>query len=368
MPRTGRPGPSSSNGRGRAGPVMVVTRPSRGSGRRSRRASARCGRASGRASRSSSRRRRSARPARPRRAPGRSPPAAGARPASASRARRPSSGRGRRWSSTSAPAARRSGPPRAPSGGCAATSSPSSVTRSGRPATAPASSRMVVPELPQSTARVPRRAGRRSTIAGRLSSVMLDAQRAEAVDRRAHVAAGGADHDRRRTAGQRADDQRPMRDRLVGRHATAGPAAEPRARPSTSRGADVTARTRPPRSARPSAPPACAVAAPIGTRAGGRRRPCVSSSGVIGPVVPLAARSSSARSRAHVVAVVVGVAAPLHLEGERGALLDELRQPRVDVVDPAPDLLDAPGRRRLWRRRWPAHRPTGGTRGGAGRP
>ena len=49
--------------------------------------------------------------------------------------------------------------------------------------------------------------------------------------------------------------------------------------------------------------------------------------------------------------VGVGVAASLHLEGEGRALLDHLRQPRVEVVDAVPDLLDAPGRRRLWRRR-----------------
>ena len=51
----------------------------------------------------------------------------------------------------------------------------------------------------------------------------------------------------------------------------------------------------------------------------------------------------------HVVPVRIGVAASLDLECERRALLDHLGQPCVEVVDAVPDLLDAPGRCRLWR-------------------
>ena len=50
-----------------------------------------------------------------------------------------------------------------------------------------------------------------------------DAQRAEAFHRGEHVAAGGADADRCRTTGQRADDQCAVRDRLVGRHRQPAP-------------------------------------------------------------------------------------------------------------------------------------------------
>ena len=64
----------------------------------------------------------------------------------------------------------------------------------------------------------------------------LDPQLAEAGHRREHVLAGRANADRRRAAGERADDQCPMGDRLVGRHRE--PAPQSRRREDRRRGWD----------------------------------------------------------------------------------------------------------------------------------
>ena len=101
-------------------------------------------------------------------------------------------------------------------------SSPSSTERNGRPASRPVSTRIVVPELAQSTTpsgsaqRVDAR--RRDGRGARRDPLIRDAEELEAASGRGDVGAGREVGDRAAPVGERGEQQRAVRDRLVARH------------------------------------------------------------------------------------------------------------------------------------------------------